>query len=431
MKNLFNIEIEMQVLGAILLDNNKILDVMEVINENDFYKSTHKEIYKEMLNLFNSKMDIDTAVLLDRLKEKQITFTEVSNIVSSTSTTQFINTHVKIINEKSILRQYRLLSNSILQDIESSDDIDAIKEKIENKLLNINNKTDNDDGDINKGFENWLSKLEKRVVSGDGISGIKSGLAIDKIVQGFQEGGMYVIGARPAMGKSAFVLNIFMRACITENKKVNLYSLEMSKNEIFDRISSNLCLIDMKKIKSGELNDEELCKIVQSQCKLMNGNMKIFDEKFKLENIISSCKKRKIQDGLDMIVIDYMQLVENTVSKNNFNREQELSKISRRLKLLAKELRCPVIVLAQLSRACEQRANHRPMLSDLRESGAIEQDADLVMFLYRDEVYDAETDEKDMMEIIVAKNRQGVTGTVKQAFIGKYQRIGNLQKIGE
>lgn len=431
MKNLFNIEIEMQVLGAILLDNNKILDVMEVINENDFYKSTHKEIYKEMLNLFNSKMDIDTAVLLDRLKDKQITFTEISNIVSSTSTTQFINTHVKIINEKSILRQYKLLSNSILQDIESSDDIEAIKEKIENKLLSINNKNDNDDGDINKGFENWLSKLEKRVTSGDGISGIKSGLAIDKIVQGFQEGGMYVIGARPAMGKSAFVLNIFMRACITENKKVNLYSLEMSKNEIFDRIASNLCLINMSKIKSGDLNDEELCKIVQSQCKLMNGNMKIFDEKFKLENIISSCKKRKIQDGLDMVVIDYMQLVENTVSKNNFNREQELSKISRRLKLLAKELRCPVIVLAQLSRACEQRANHRPMLSDLRESGAIEQDADVVMFLYRDEVYDAETDEKDMMEIIVAKNRQGVTGTIKQAFIGKYQRIGNLQKIGE
>ncbi|HBF0572292.1 TPA: replicative DNA helicase [Clostridioides difficile] len=427
-----SVESEQSILGSILLDKDAIITVTETIKPDDLYKEAHKIIYECMITLSNKGEPIDLITLTEELRKQGhlndiggISYiTSLSTIVPTTSNVKY---YADIVKEKSVLRKLIKASNEIINlGYSGATKIEDVLEQAEKSIFDISQeKTSDDFKSINLVLMDAYDMIEKLYTNKSDVTGITTGFKdLNKKINGLQRTDLILIAARPAMGKTAFSLNLVQNAALKGDASVAVFSLEMSKEQLVQRMLSSQSSVELKKIKTGTLNDNDWPRIIDAMAVLSDAKIHIDDTPgIKISELRSKCRKLKIEKGLDLVLIDYLQLMEG--EGNNESRQQEISKISRSLKILAKELNCPVVALSQLSRAPEQRADHRPMLSDLRESGAIEQDADIVMFLYRDEYYHADSESKNIGEVIIAKNRHGETGSVELVWLGEVQRFGD------
>ena len=427
-----SVEAEQSVLGSILLDKEAMISVSETLVPEDFYKEAHKVIYESMLKLYNSQSEIDLITLTDELRDQGYLddiggiayITSLSTVVPTTSNIKY---YVNIVKEKSISRQLISAANDIINlGYDGSAKVEYVLENAEKKIFDISQeRATNDFQPINQVISEALSMLEKLYEEKNDVTGLTTGFRdLNKKINGLQRSDLLLIAARPAMGKTAFALNLVQNAALKGDASVAVFSLEMSKEQLVQRMIASQSTVELKKIKTGTLADNDWPRITDGMAILSGAKIHIDDTPgIKISELRSKCRKLKIEKGLDLVLIDYLQLMEG--EGQNESRQQEIAKISRSLKILAKELDCPVVALSQLSRAPEQRADHRPMLSDLRESGSIEQDADIVMFLYRDEYYNPDTEKKNIGEVIVAKNRHGETGTVELVWFGGIQKFAD------
>lgn len=427
-----SVEAEQSVLGSILLDKDAMISVSETLEPEDFYKEAHKVIYESMLKLYNSQSEIDLITLTDELRDQGYLddiggiayITSLSTIVPTTSNIIY---YIKIVKEKSISRQLISAANDIINlGYDSSTKVEDVLENAEKKIFDISQeRATNDFQPINQVISDALSMLEKLYEEKNDVTGLTTGFRdLNKKINGLQKSDLLLVAARPAMGKTAFALNLVQNAALKGDASVAVFSLEMSKEQLVQRMIASQSTVELKKIKTGTLADNDWPRITDGMAILSGAKIHIDDTPgIKISELRSKCRKLKIEKGLDLVLIDYLQLMEG--DGRNESRQQEIAKISRSLKILAKELDCPVVALSQLSRAPEQRADHRPMLSDLRESGSIEQDADIVMFLYRDEYYNPDTEKKNIGEVIVAKNRHGETGTIELVWFGGIQKFAD------
>ncbi|GAA0233180.1 replicative DNA helicase [Metaclostridioides mangenotii] len=427
-----SVESEQSILGSILLDKDAMITVAEIISPDDFYKEAHKIIYESMVSLSNKSEPIDIITLTEELKGKgHLTdvggisyITSLSTVVPTTSNVKF---YTDIVKEKSVLRKLIKASNDIIKlGYEKSIKIEDVIDQAEKKIFDISQEKASDDfKPINEVLMDTYDMIEQLYTNKSDVTGVTTGFKdLNKKMNGFQRTDLILIAARPAMGKTAFSLNLVQNAAIKGNASVAVFSLEMSKEQLVQRMLSSQSSVDLKRIKTGTLGDSDWPRIIDAMAVLSDTKIHIDDTPgIKISELRSKCRKLKIEQGLDLVLIDYLQLMEG--DGKNESRQQEIAQISRSLKILAKELNCPVIALSQLSRAPEQRADHRPMLSDLRESGSIEQDADIVMFLYRDEYYNADSESKNICEVIISKNRHGETGSVELVWLGEVQRFGD------
>ena len=428
-----SIEAEQSVLGSMITDKNAVVEAIEKLEENDFYRDGHKVIFKTISEMFKDDMPVDLVTLLERLKateklEKAGGVTYVSELSSSLLTTINLSAYIKIVKEKSILRKLIRASTSIIEDsYNKQGEVEEVLEGAEKKIFDIAEKrTTSDFEPLNVVLERGFLEIERLFNNKGEITGVGSGFVdLDAKTSGFQKGDMVLIAARPSMGKTTFALNIAEHAALREGKSVVVFSLEMSKEQLAYKLLCSEANVDMLKLRTGALDDKDWENIARETGPLSKAKIYIDDTAgVTVMEMRSKCRRLKLEYGIDLIVIDYLQLMSGS---SNESRQQEVSEISRSIKALAKEMECPVIALSQLSRAPEQRADHRPMLSDLRESGSIEQDADLDMFLYRDEYYNKETEDTNIAECIIAKQRNGPVGTVKLAWLGQYSKFGNLE----
>lgn len=422
----YNLEAEVNVLGAILKDNNALCSVIDFLDSDDFYNTRHKLIYGAAVNLYERGIPIDLVTLSDKLGESLTEAGGISyltEVYTSYLRVYNVKCYGEIIKEKSNLRKMMgllELKKKELQDTDKS--CDDIVDSLEDTFLKLRRKDNIQDGNTEEALMQVTEMLELRYKNGGDIPGISTGYrVIDKMLGGLNKEEFIILAARPSMGKTAVALNIALNTAINENAKAAFFNLEMGKNQILERALSALGEINCNSIKTGDLKDEEWAKIMKVSNDLSKSSLYIYDKMFTLRSIIAECKRLKIQKGLDIVIIDYLQLI-NTEERSE-SRNLDISKISRQLKLLAKELEITVIALSQLSRAPEARANHRPMLSDLRESGSLEQDADVVMFLYRDAYYNPDAENKDILENIVAKNRNGQVGIARLKWKPEYQKV--------
>ena len=422
-----SIEAEQCVLGSMITDKNAIAEAIEKLEEEDFYRDGHKVIFKTISEMFKDDMPVDLVTLLERLKateklEKAGGVTYVSELGSSLLTTINLSAYIKIVKEKSILRKLIKASTSIIEDsYNKQGEVENVLEGAEKRIFDIAEKrTTSDFEPLNVVLERGFVEIERIFNNKGEITGVGSGfIDLDAKTSGFQK------AARPSMGKTTFALNIAEHAALREGKSVVVFSLEMSKEQLAYKLLCSEANVDMLKLRTGALEDKDWENIARATGPLSKAKIYIDDTAgVTVMEMRSKCRRLKLEYGIDLIVIDYLQLMSGS---SNESRQQEVSEISRSIKALAKEMECPVIALSQLSRAPEQRADHRPMLSDLRESGSIEQDADLVMFLYRDEYYNKETEDTNIAECIIAKQRNGPVGTVKLAWLGQYSKFGNLE----
>ena len=379
-----SVESEQSILGSILLDKDAIITVAETITPNDFYKNAHKVIYESMLALNNKNEPIDMVTLTDELRKRGylddiggVTYlTSLSTIVPMTSN---VERYANIVKEKSMLRQLIKASNDIINiGYEGAESAEEVLDFAEKKIFDISQERTSDDfKPINQVLMDTYDMIESIYSNKSDVTGVTTGFKdLNKKINGLQRTDLILVAARPAMGKTAFALNLVQNAAIKGNASVAVFSLEMSKEQLAQRMIAAQSNVELKKMKTGTLNDADWPRIISAMAVMSDAKIFIDDTPgIKINELRSKCRKLKMDQGLDLVMIDYLQLMESD-SKNE-SRQQEISKISRSLKILAKELDCPVVALSQLSRAPEQRADHRPVLSDLRESGAIEQDADL------------------------------------------------------
>ena len=430
-----SIEAEQSVIGSMIIDKSAIAQVAEKLTEDYFYRDGHKIIYKSIFEMFKNDMAVDLVTLLEYLKstdqlEKAGGVTYITEVSSSVPTTANLSSYIKIVEEKSILRRLIKASTAIIEDsYNKQGEVEGVLDLAEKKIFDIAEKRSTSDFEaLSDVLERGFLEIERLFNNKGQITGVPSGFTdLDAKTSGFQKGDMVLIAARPSMGKTTFALNIAENAALREGKSVVIFSLEMPKEQLAYKLLCSEANVDMLKLRTGNLDDKDWENIARATGPLSKAKIYIDDTAgVTVMEMRSKCRRLKMEYGIDLILIDYLQLMSGSSSEN---RQQEVSEISRSIKALAKEMECPVIALSQLSRAPEQRADHRPMLSDLRESGSIEQDADLVMFLYRDEYYNKETEDKNMAECIVAKHRNGPVGTVKMAFLGALSKFGDLDVI--
>ena len=426
-----------QYFGLMLVDKDAVLTVIEILKPDDFYKTEHEEIYGAILDLYEASKAIDLLTLKEqlRLRGKYDVINGFEYLVSLTSPMYSVSNveyYAEIVREKSVLRKLIKSANKISKDsYEAKEDAILITERAEKEIFNIIQHKDNSYSLIKDVLVDTFDNLERLASQEEGVIGIPSGFAdLDNKTLGFMPGQLVIVAARPAMGKSAFALNILTNAAIKSNKSVVYFSLEMGKEELVNRILAAEAMVDSSKIRSGKLEDEDWISLTNASGTLSEAKIILDDSAgFSPIELRARCRKLKMEYDIGLIVIDYLQLMD--ASKNNTSRQADISEISRSLKILAKEIEVPVIALSQLSRAVEARPDHRPMLSDLRESGSIEQDADIVMFLYRDDYYNEDSEKKNQAEVIIAKQRAGSTGTVDLAWLGQYTKFANLDKYRE
>jgi replicative DNA helicase len=429
-----NIEAEQSVLGSMIIDKTSIAEAAEVLRSEDFYRENHKLIFSSIIGLYQKDIPVDMITIIEHLRSNErleavggITYiTELCNSVPSTANLQ---TYINIVKDKAVLRRLIKSSHEIIEESYSKqDDVPMVLDSAEKKIFDIaQNKSVSDFESLSEVLERGFLEIERLYNNKGEVTGVPSGFPeLDDKTSGFQSGDMVLIAARPSMGKTTFALNLAEHAALRAGKSVVIFSLEMSKEQLAYKLLCSEANVDMLKLRTGNLEDADWDNIARASGPLADAKIYIDDTAgISVMEMRSKCRKIKIQHGIDLIVIDYLQLM----SGSGESRQQEVSEISRSIKALAKEMHCPVIALSQLSRAPEQRTDHRPMLSDLRESGSIEQDADLVMFLYRDEYYNKETEEKNVAECIIAKQRNGPTGTVKLAWLGQFSKFGRLDVI--
>lgn len=431
-----NLESEQCVIGSIIMESETIIPVAEILDREDFYMDAHKVIYESMIELSNERKPIDIVTLSNRLKEKGY-LDQVGGINYLTSTTNMIPTtsnvkvYAEIVKKNSILRKLISASNDIISmGYEASDNLDDILNKAEKKIFDISqDRMSEDFKPISEVLTIVTAMIEDVYSKGSDLTGLDTGfIDLNKKLGGFHKSDLILIAARPGMGKTAFALNLVANAAIRSKASVAVFSLEMSKEQLVQRLVSSQSNVALDSISKGKIADDEWKKLTDAMTVLSSSKIYIDDTPgIKVSEIRSKCRKLKLEKGLDMIMIDYLQLME--ADGRAESRQQEVSKISRSLKILAKEMNCPVIALSQLSRNTESGKDHTPKLSDLRDSGAIEQDADIVMFIYRDEYYTKmETNKKDLAEIIIAKNRHGELSNIELVWIGKIQKFSNKLK---
>ena len=402
----------------------------------DFYREDNKTIYEAILNLYSRSEPVDIITVRAELesmgKLDNVGGLEyLAELPEKVPTTANASKYIKIVEEKSTLRNLIKTANEIIElGYNPTEDVDDIMEGAEKKIFNImQDKEQKSYSPLKDVLVESFTKLEELYNRKQHITGVPSGFTdLDYRTAGFHGSELILIAARPAMGKTAFALNIASNAALRANVPVAVFSLEMSKEQLVNRILSSESMVDSNKIRTGKLEEDDWAKLAETIGPLSEAEMYIDDTPgISITEIRAKCRKLKIEKNIGLVVIDYLQLIQGT-GKRNGSREQEISEISRSLKILAKELDVPVIALSQLSRAAEQRPDHRPMLSDLRESGAIEQDADIVMFLYRDDYYNPDSEKKNIAEVIIAKHRGGSTGTVELLWLGSYTKFVNIAK---
>lgn len=431
-----DLEAEQAVIGSMLTDRDAVISAIEVLKQDDFYREDNRAIYEAILNLYNRAEPIDIITVKSELetmgKFEQVGGLEyLAELPEKVPTTANAIKYIKIVEEKSVLRNLIRTANEIIElGYDPTEEVEDIMEGAEKKIFNImQNKNQKSYTPIKDILVDSFTQLEELYNRKQHITGVPSGFTeLDYKTAGFHGSELILIAARPAMGKSAFVLNIATNAAVKANIPVVIFSLEMSKEQMVNRILCSEAMVDSNKVRTGKLEEDDWTKLAGVIGPLSDAEIYIDDTPgISVMEIRAKCRKLKMEKNIGMVIIDYLQLVQGS-SKRNGSREQEISEISRSLKILAKELGVPVIALSQLSRAVEQRPDHRPMLSDLRESGAIEQDADIVMFLYRDDYYNQDSEKKDIAEVILAKHRGGSTGTVELLWLGSYTKFVNLER---
>ena len=431
-----DLEAEQAIIGSMLTDRDAVISAIEILKEEDFYREDNKVIYTAILNLYNRAEPIDIITVKSELesmgKFEQVGGLEyLAELPEKVPTTANAMKYIKIVEEKSTLRRLIKTANEIIElGYSPTEDVEDIMEGAEKKIFNImQEKNQKGYAPIKDVLVESFTKLEELYNRKQHITGVPSGFTeLDYRTAGFHGSELILIAARPAMGKTAFALNIATNAAVKANVPVAVFSLEMSKEQLVNRILCSESMVDSNKVRTGKLEEDDWTKLAGAIGPLSEAEIFIDDTPgINITEIRAKCRKLKLEKNIGMVVIDYLQLIQGS-NKRGGSREQEISEISRSLKILAKELDVPVIALSQLSRAAEQRPDHRPMLSDLRESGAIEQDADIVMFLYRDDYYNQDSEKKDIAEIIIAKHRGGSTGTVELLWLGSYTKFVNLER---
>ena len=427
-----NEEAEKSVLGAILIKQDLLYDVAEIITGNDFYYKKHKEIYDAAMELQRRGEPIDSLTVCDELSKRGALDMAggrgyVVSLGNEVPFTGNVEAYAKIVFSNAELRRIITTATEILgQGYEADAKAESVLEFAEREIFNISQKKGSKNTEeLNEVLHRNLVSIDEKARNKGALTGVPSGLIdLDKVTTGFQNSDMVVLAARPSMGKTAFVLNVAQRAA-AKGYKIMIFSLEMSNEQLGMRLLAMESRIDSQKLKIGDLDAAEWERLYLAIDELSKGEIVTDDTPgLSLVSVKNKCRKMKAEKGLDMVIIDYLQLLESDGKSEN--RLQEITSFSRGIKQLAREMNCPVIVLSQLSRSPETRPNHRPILSDLRESGAIEQDADQVLFLYRDEVYNPETEDVGTCEINVAKNRNGPIGTVKVRWEANHTRFENL-----
>ena len=426
---------EQAVLGSMLVDKDAVISAVEVLKADDFYREDNKEIYAAMFELYSLGKHIDMITVQDQLTLRgtieKVGGTEyIAMLIDNVPTTSNIESYVKIVEEKSIIRQLIKAANNILKlGYAQTEEVDALIEKAEKDIFDImQNRNSKGYASIKEILVSTFDQIEEMFQNKNKVSGLETGFVdLDSKISGLNKSDLLIVAARPAMGKSAFVLNIASFVAMHLKVPTMIFSLEMSKEQMVNRILCSESEVDSMKVRNADLSSEDWLKLGEASGRLSEVPLYIDDTPgMSSAELRAKCRKAKLEKDIGLVIIDYLQLME---SKNKSpSRQQEISEISRSLKILAKELSVPVIALSQLSRATESRVDHRPMLSDLRESGAIEQDAAIVMFLHREDYYNPETEKKNVAEVIVAKNRSGSTGTVELAWLGQYTKFANLYR---
>lgn len=424
---------EQGVLSSMFLDKEAVAVALEILKADDFYRPDNKMVFEAAEELFFSGIPVDVITIKNKLEQKQV-FEQIGGLpfIISISTAVGSSVNVKhyahIVEEKSLLRRLIQTAKEISQiSYEGKEDVASIMEKAEKGIFDIlQNRRTEEFTSIREIAVDAFNKIEEVYQSRGKVTGIATGFTdFDAKTAGLQKSDLILLAARPSMGKTAFALNIVQHAAIRGNIPTAIFSLEMSKEQLVNRMLCSEAMLDAQRMRTGELTDTDWPLLIESMGSISQAPIYIDDTPgISPMEIRSKCRRLKLEKGLGLIVIDYLQLMSG--NGRNDSRQQEISEISRSLKAIAREMEAPVIALSQLSRACEQRADHRPMLSDLRESGAIEQDADIVVFLYRDEYYFPETEKKNQAELIIAKQRNGPTGTVNLTWFGQYTKFSGL-----
>jgi len=433
-----NISAEQAALGSMLLQEDAILRGVDILRPEDFYKKAHQNIFKSILELFEKSRGIDLVTLTEELNRKNLLediggITYLTNLINSVPTAANIEHYIKIIEEKSILRNLINSATKIISmGYEEKEDAKILLDKAEHLIFEVSERNLGQSFvPIKEILQDSFEKIENLYHRDEFITGISSGFdEFDDITTGFQPSELIVIAGRPGMGKTAFCMNIAQHVAIQKNIPVALFSLEMSKSQLVQRVLCSEARVDAHNLRKGRLAESDWPTLSMAAGRLASAPIFIDDTAgITCLEIKAKARRLKAQHNLGLVIIDYLQLI--TSSGRVENRQQEISEISRSLKGLARELNVPIIAVSQLSRAVEQRIERRPRLSDLRESGAIEQDADLVVFLYREEYYKAKTEKKGIAEVIISKQRNGPTGQIDLAFIKEYAKFENLARIPE
>ena len=431
-----SIEAEQSVIGSMLMDRDAIIAASEIVVADDFYQKQYGIMFDTMVELFNEGKPVDLVTLQDRLKEKDVppevcSLDFVRDILATVPTSVNVRSYATIVHEKAVLRRLIRINEEIANNCYAGkDSLETILADAEKQIFNLlESRASGDFVPIRQVALNVLDKIEQATRSKSTVTGLPTGfIDLDYRMSGLQPSDLILIAARPSMGKTAFVLNITDYIAVRRQKTCLIFSLEMSKEQLVNRMLSMESNVDSQKLRTGTLTDADWDAVVEGIGTIGSSKLVIDDTPgISIMELRSKCRKVKLEHGLDLVMIDYLQLMSGS-GKNGDNRQQEISEISRSLKAIARELSVPVIALSQLSRACETRTDHRPMLSDLRESGAIEQDADVVMFLYRDDYYNKDTDNPNTAEVIIAKQRNGPIGTVYLGWKPELTRFVNIAK---
>ena len=432
-----SMEAEMSVVGSMLLDRDAITEATEVLDKEDFYYRQYGIMFEAIRELYNEDKPVDLVTVRDRLQRdgappEMQSADFLKDLLSAVPTSVNARAYAEIVHDKAILRRMIKSNEEIIEECyDGSKDTEEILNDTEKALFElIKSKGAKEYVPIDDVVIEVMQKIQEASQIKDHITGVPSGFSdLDYMTTGFQPSDFILVAARPSMGKTAFVLNILEYVAIKKERPCMIFSLEMSSNQLVNRLLSMDSGVDAQSIRSGKLSDSDWPRLIDSADRVGASNIIIDDTPgISVPELRSKCRKVKLERGLDLIIIDYLQLMSGN-SKKNDNRQKEVSEISRSLKALAREMEGPVIALSQLSRACELRADKRPMLSDLRESGAIEQDADLVMFLYRDEYYEPDSDKKGEAEVIIAKQRNGPIGTVTLNWQAETTRFKSKERV--
>lgn len=429
-----SIEAEQSVVGSMIMDREAILVASEIITSEDFYQHQYGVLFEAMVELFTEDKPVDLVTLQNRLKEKDVppeisSLEFVRDLVMAVPTSANVKYYANIVSEKAMLRRLIKVNEEIANTCYlGKDRLEEILEGTEKKIFDLVQKRNSGDYvPIKQVVINALEKIEATSKTKGTVTGISTGFVdLDYKTSGLQPSDLVLIAARPSMGKTAFVLNIAQNVAFRQNITAAVFSLEMSKEQLVNRLFALESRVDSQAIRTGNLADSDWEKLIEGAGIIGRSNLIIDDTPgISISELRSKCRKYKLEHNLGIIIIDYLQLMSG--SGKGDSRQQEISDISRSLKGLARELHVPVVALSQLSRAVEQRPDHRPMLSDLRESGAIEQDADVVMFLYRDDYYNKDSENKNIAEVIIAKQRNGPIGTVNLVWLPNYTKFANME----